>query len=183
MYDELYEVWRREIEGSELVRLPDDFYTRLADYLRRIREESRMLDKKTVKARLLQKEMQNVKRMIHELLRVRYKKIVKKLAKGEKLPSDALATEEKKICAGVTPFTEAYKNFARNLIQGQYLKIDVEQKPKNVILRFLKDVPAIIGVNLKTYGPFKAEDVACLPAENAKILVKQGLAEKVEVAF
>jgi DNA replication initiation complex subunit (GINS family) len=33
---------------------------------------------------------------------------------------------------------------------------------------------------MKTYGPFKAEDIASLPVENAKILIKQGLAERVE---
>jgi len=48
-------------------------------------------------------------------------------------------------------------------------------------LRFLRDIPAIIGADMKTYGPFNAEDVASLPAENAKILAKQGLAERVEV--
>jgi DNA replication factor GINS len=51
-----------------------------------------------------------------------------------------------------------------------------------VVLRFLKDVPALIGSDMKTYGPFEAEDVATLPSENAKILVKQGLAEKVEAS-
>lgn len=181
MYDELYEVWRKEIGDFELVRLSDDFYSRIADYLRRIKEESRMLDKKTVKASLLQKEMQNVKRMVCELVKARYKKLVRKIAKGEKIPLDALTTEEKKICTDVAPFAEAYRNFAKNLIRGQSFKIDVEREHKNVVLRFLKDVPAIVGSNLKTYGPFKAEDVASLPAENARILVKQGLAEKVEV--
>jgi DNA replication initiation complex subunit (GINS family) len=34
---------------------------------------------------------------------------------------------------------------------------------------------------MKAYGPFKAEDVASLPIENARILIKQGLAEKVNV--
>jgi DNA replication factor GINS len=47
-------------------------------------------------------------------------------------------------------------------------------------MRFLKDVPAIIGADMKTYGPFKTEDVASLPVENTKILKKQGLAENVE---
>jgi DNA replication factor GINS len=183
MYDELYEVWRREIEDFELVKLPDDFYSRVVDYLRRIKEEGRMLDKRTVKASLLQKEMQNVKRMVRELVRARYKKLVRKVAKGEKIPLDALTAEEKEICKGIAPFAEAYRNFAKKLIQGQFLKIDVKEERKNVVLRFLRDVPAIIGSDLKTYGPFKAEDVASLPPENAKILIKQGLAEKVEVAF
>ena len=35
---------------------------------------------------------------------------------------------------------------------------------------------------MKPYGPFKVEDVASLPANNAKILVKQGLAVLVEVS-
>ena len=33
---------------------------------------------------------------------------------------------------------------------------------------------------MKTYGPFIVEDVASLPVENARILVKQGLAVLVE---
>jgi hypothetical protein len=36
-------------------------------------------------------------------------------------------------------------------------------KHKRVVLRFLADVPAIIGSDMKTYGPFKAEDVASVP--------------------
>jgi len=182
MYNELYEVWRQELEDVELVRLPDDFYLRVADYLKRIREESRMLDKRTVKANLLRKEWQNVKRMLRELIRARYKKLIGKMAKGEKIRVDALTIEEKKIFSDVSSFAEAYQNFAKNLIQGHFLKTDIEKEHKIVVLRFRKDVPAIIGSNMKTYGPFKIEDIASLPAENAKILVKQGLAEKVKAS-
>ncbi|MDH7477935.1 MAG: hypothetical protein QHH17_06100 [Candidatus Bathyarchaeota archaeon] len=182
MYSELYEVWKDELENVELVKLSDDFYLRVAEYLKRVREESRMLDKRTVKANLLKKEWQNVKRMLRELTQARYKKLVKKLAKGEKIPLDALTMEEKKVFTGVSSFADAYLNFAKSLIQGQFLKVEMEKKHKVVVLRFLKDVPAIIGSDMKTYGPFKTEDIASLPAENAKILVKQGLAEKVEVS-
>jgi DNA replication factor GINS len=45
----------------------------------------------------------------------------------------------------------------------------------------MKDVPAIVGVDLKTYGPFKVEDVGSLPAENAKTLIKQGLTQKINI--
>lgn len=181
MYNELYEVWKQELESVELGRLPTDFYFRVADYIGRLREESRMLDKRTVKARLLRKEMQNVKRMVLELIRTRYKKLVRTVAKGERVPSDVLTAEEEKICTGVSPFAEAYHSFAKSILRGCAPKVDVEQKQKRAVLRFLKDVPAIIGADMKTYGPFKVEDVASLPIENAKILVKQGLAERVEV--
>jgi len=39
-----------------------------------------------------------------------------------------------------------------------------------------------MGTDMKSYGPFLAEDVASLPVENAKVLVKQGLAVLVEVS-
>lgn len=181
MYDELYEIWRKELESANLEKLTSDFYSRVADYLRRLKEESRMLDKRTVKANLLKGEMRNVKRMLCELIRARYKKLVKRASKGQKAPQDFLAIEEQKIYAGVLPLAEAYQSFAKNLLEGHALKIDVKQEQKRVVLRFLREIPAIIGADMGTYGPFKAEDVVSLPVENAKVLVKQGLAERVEV--
>ena len=182
MYDELYAAWQRELESTALGSLPPDFYIRIADYLRRIKEESRMLDKKTVKASLLERELQNVKRMLQELVQVRYKKLIRIISDGQKAPSDLLTVEEAKMCAGFVPFTEAYQRFAKSLLQGQVSKVDVERVHKRVALRFVKAVPAVIGADMNTYGPFKVEDVASLPVENAKILVKQGFAEVVEVS-
>jgi DNA replication factor GINS len=181
MYDELYAAWRLEIENITLGGLPPDFYTRIADYLKRIKEETRMLDKKTVKANLLEHEMQHVKRMLQELVWARYKKLIKIITESQKVPSDLLTVEETKMCAGFLPFTEAYQRFAKNLLQGQVSKVDIEKVHKRVALRFVKSVPAVIGADMKTYGPFMAEDVASVPVENAKILVRQGLAELVEV--
>jgi hypothetical protein len=50
-----------------------------------------------------------------------------------------------------------------------------------VLYHVSEDVPAIIGADMKTYCPFKVEDIAFLPVKNAKILIKQGLAEKLEL--
>ena len=49
-----------------------------------------------------------------------------------------------------------------------------------VIVRILKDIPEIIGKNLESYGPFKKEDIATIPKENAKSLIKQGAVIEVE---
>jgi len=181
MYDELYEIWRKELESANLEKLAPDFYSRMADYLRRLKEESRMLDKRTVKASLLKNELQNVKCMLRGLIWARYRKLIKKAAEGQKVPSGSLTVEEEKMHAGVFPTAAAYQNFAKNLLQGRVPNMNVELEHKRTVLRFLRDIPAIIGADMKTYGPFNAEDVASLPAENAKILAKQGLAERVEV--
>jgi DNA replication factor GINS len=180
MYSELYEAWKRELQSVELEKLPPDFYAKIADYLKKAKEESRMLDKRTVKARLLKTEVQNVRCMLRNVVRTRYKKLLKVAMEGEKVPSGFLTVEEEKLLAGVSPLAEAYLAFAKNLLRGHLQQIEVMQERKSIVLRFLKDVPTIIGADMKPYGPFKAEDIASLPIENAKILVKQGLAERVE---
>jgi len=183
MYNELYVAWRREIEEASLGGLQPGFYARIADYLRRIKEENRLLDKKSIKLNLLNREEQNVKRMLEELLRARYNKLVK-ITQSEKLPSELLTVEETKMCQSFVAFTDAYQKFANDLIQGQTAKAEPEAdlSHKRMTLRFTKTIPSIIGADMKTYGPFMVEDVASLPVENAKILVKQGLAVLVELS-
>lgn len=181
MYNELCEVWKRELENVDLRGLPPSFYFTIADYVRRLREENRMLDKRAVKANLLRNEMRNVKRMVRELVRARYRKIIKSVAHGEQIPHDVLTVEEEEIYKRMLPCAEALSGLATDILHGHVPKVNVEQKHKRAALRFLKDVPAIIGADMKTYGPFKVEDLASLPIENARILIKQGLAEGVAV--
>jgi len=176
MYSELYETWKREVENIKLERLSSDFYSKIISYLRKLKEESRMLDK-----RLLKNEMQNTQRMVQELVQTRYKKLISKAAEGKRNSSDFLTKEEQKIYNGVLPLVEAYQSFAESILRGHIQKVDIEQKHKKAVLRFLKEVQSIIGADMETYGPFKIEDIASLPVENSRILVKQGLAEKLDV--
>ena len=56
-------------------------------------------------------------------------------------------------------------------------KVDIEY----LIVRFLKDTPPLVGTDLKNYGPFNRDDIACLPLKNAIILINEKFAEKIEV--
>ncbi len=182
MYNELYAAWQCEIQEHALGALPSDFYVRIADYLKRIKEEKRMLDKKSIKATLLEHETKHVTRMLKDLLGLRYKKLVKMTFDSQKVSSESLPLEEAKIFENFVPFTDAYQKFAKGLLQGQIAQVDLEIPHKRITLRFAKNVPGVIGVDMKTYGPFAVEDIASLPVENAKLLVKQGLAELVEIS-
>ena len=140
--------------------------------------------------------MRNVNRIVKELLMARYRKLVRTIDETQKIPSDMLTSEEVKICEGFLPFAAAYRELIRNMMVGQTLTIKqagaaeltesveegIKHDSERVVLRFLKAIPAIIGADMKTYGPFAAEDVASVPAENAKILVKQGFAADIEVS-
>jgi len=183
MYDDLYEAWRKEKESAEIQILQKDFYTKLAFYVKKIGKESRMLDEKTTRARLLLQESQNVKKLVKELILLRYEKTIKKMMTGELLPKEGLTEEEEKIFGELGPSVESFHALLKNVLAGRSLRMEVEEEPKKTVLRFLRDIPAIIGADMKTYGPFKPEDVASLPSENAKILIKQGVAVEVEMKY
>jgi DNA replication initiation complex subunit (GINS family) len=181
MYNELFIAWQREIAEVALGDLPSDFYTRIAAYLKKIKEENQNQDKRSVKVTLLGHEAQNVKRMLEELLSERYKKIFKIISKNQKVPLELLTVEEAKMSESFLTSVEIYQDFCEELLQGQIVSQDnSEVSNKRVSLRFTNSIPAVIGADMKTYGPFMVEDVASLPVENAKILVKQGLAVVVE---
>jgi DNA replication initiation complex subunit (GINS family) len=177
----LYEAWKKEKDNVDTLQpLPKDFYARLAEYVRKIREESRMLDEKTTRARLLMREADNVKKMANELVSLRHDKTVTLVSKGETVHAEGLTKEEEKLMNDVSPSFEAFQSLVKELESGRLPQAGRE-KPKRRVLRFLKETPAIVGVDMKTYGPFLPEDVASVPAENAKVLVKQGIAVEVEV--
>jgi DNA replication factor GINS len=180
MYSQLYEIWKQELEEPELIKLPKDFYAGIVEYVKKLKEESRMLDKRTAKANILRKEMQNVRHMVRELVWTRHRKILKKAAKGEEVSQEALTAEEEQIYKKISSLSETVPNFAAEILLGHAPSMIVDLRHRRTTVRILKDVPAVVGADMKTYGPFKTEDVASLPLENAKVLIRQNLAEKIE---
>jgi DNA replication initiation complex subunit (GINS family) len=164
--------------------------------MRRIKDEDKVLDKKSIKMNLLLHETANVERMLKELLETRYRKLIKTITKNQKAPVGLLTAEENQMIETFADFTKTYRKFADDLMQGRITQIkeldktpikvitktDTPPVPKRSTIRFLKSIPSIMGADMKSYGPFVAEDVASLPPQNAQILIKQGLAVLVEVS-
>jgi DNA replication factor GINS len=59
--------------------------------------------------------------------------------------------------------------------------ISARIRSKRVFVRFLKPTQQFIGIDLARYGPFEEEDIASLPLENARALVKSGEAVQVQI--
>jgi len=53
--------------------------------------------------------------------------------------------------------------------------IALKAKTMQVLVRFIKPMEAITGVDNTRYGPFDEEDVAVLPLENARKLIEQSI--------
>jgi DNA replication initiation complex subunit (GINS family) len=180
LYDELYELSKREKDTLELQRLPKDFYAKIAAYIKKMNEENRMLDKKTAKAKLLATELRHATVVVAELLQCRYEKFLRKALARETVARDTLTDEERKLYGKVLPLPEAYQSFSKDILRGQLSKVEKGEKQAMTVLRFIQEIPALIGSDLKTYGPFAPEDIATLPPENARIFVKQGVAVEVD---
>jgi len=181
MYDELYEAWRKEKENAEIQSLPKDFFSRLAQYGKKLREEGRMLDEKSTRARLLLQESKNVKKLSGELIWIRYEKVLRKMKAGEPVAKEGLTEGEEKLYRDTVSSIESYQSLLKGVLSGRSPSVGVEGRAKKRVLRFLQEVPAIIGADMKPYGPFKPEDVASVPVDNARILVRQGLAVELDV--
>jgi len=99
----------------------------------------------------------------------------------------ALSKAQRNAIRGLIP--EQYiKTFLDHYLQGKRIQeakpitpkpVEPSKPSELVLIRFLQDVPVIAGVDLKEYGPFRKEDVANLPKENADSLVKSGLAKPI----
>ena len=180
MYDELYEAWKKERESSEVQKLSKRFYAELADYMKRIREEQRMLDERTTKARLMKRESDNAKRLAKELVKLRYEKALRASSSGKPVPGELLTAEEEQLQTEILPLAEAYQRFLKGILRGRPSRVETKERPKRQLVRFLQEIPAIVGSDMKTYGPFKPEDIATIPVENAAALIKRAAAIEVE---
>jgi len=185
MHQELYDAWKREKSSKDLQSLPKNFYEKAADDLRKLREGQRLMDNKTMKARLLRQELEISRRLLSEIVASRFHKMLDSLLGNETpIPTGFLTRQEEDIYQTLLQASSQCSRLKKNLSEGKQVDAVLStprDAPQKILVRFACEIPAIVGVDLKTYGPFKPEDIASLPAENARALMHQRAAVKVEV--
>ena len=116
-----------------------------------------------------------------------YQNIVAALKGYKKLKRETIYEEEEKSVPLKSRDFERDKipeinHNSSSLSQEVTIESEVPKKEINYLLvRFLDKTPALVGIDLKNYGPFQKEDVANLPEKNAKILIFEKFAEKIEL--
>lgn len=183
-YQTLYEAWKKEKEGSGLQPLHKGFYAEASAFVRSKKDEAQMLDERSLRARLLVKQQARAYRLLKSLVEARSQKICKMVLNGEAPNRDLLTYEEESIVNDLASVKDEFDSLLRAVLSGRIPhvgKVHVGERPHRVMVRFLQDIPSIVGPNARIYGPFKAEDIATLPAENAESLIKRGVALRVEV--
>lgn len=174
MYNALLERWQEERDTPTLLPLRDSFLQNLREYIEQILDQLRSEELSPLQRQLFEVEIANLRFMMENLLRMRVQKILNQLTDSE-INYDLLTRQERRFVDQIT------RNFRSAMmpVEDLFSPIDAEASSRLLLVRFLEDHPQLVGVDLRTYGPFKADDLATLPIENARVIIRRNLAEPV----
>ena len=118
-----------------------------------------------------------------------YKKL-KKLAlyeDKEPIELEEILTDEEK--PDKIPLTEeSTEDYSIETSDNAQLKKVEEDQPNQkveynyMLIRFNEPSPPLVGIDLINYGPFQVNDITNMPYKNAKILIYEKIAEKIELS-
>ena len=187
-YRVLLDAWEKERHRQDIQPLPEGFFALMSEYTSRLRGQAEPADTTSLRGRLMEKERRYADTMLQEIAQLRLRKIV--LAELENMPleSTSLTAEEKRLQVDLRRLLSAHSQELRQALLGEARPQEAERLPAREerpalaykVVRFLQSLPAIMGVDMKTYGPFKAEEVASLPLQNSENLIRRGIAKEVE---
>jgi len=182
--DELHRIWKAEKSEKNLQTIPSSFYNDVARLLNECEASAPAAGQDLTQKALFQRELKILRRLSMEIAETRMKKILNASLCHQEIPAEGLPSEEEEFAKQVMLHVGGYCRFIEELTKDRGSSIEAAvavkpAEPRREIVRFVSDFPAIIGVDLKTYGPFKAEDIATLPTENASALISQGVVKQI----
>ncbi|MFB5606619.1 MAG: hypothetical protein ACE5RI_02545 [Candidatus Nitrosomaritimum yanchengensis] len=164
----------RETENDSIQELEPDFYQNLSDFLGNLKKQ----EFDGIESKIKQSLIDMTSDLTSLLLSIR----LEKTTKSDGIDFTNLLDEEKFILDTEEQKRERTEMILSATINGKskFLEsISQNHKTKTVVLRFLQNVDEIVGADLEKYGPFKPEDIATLPYENAQALITKNIATKV----
>lgn len=185
-YMELQRILRLEKKNPGLTKVDNDFYKNLREILTspEITEDKETHER--ISDIICQILTERKKKIINHALRIddtpplnstkEEEDLFRKVATLLKKFDSEVLELEKEIGTELTHHEEvAEKTIEEEKKENQQIK---EDENSFVRVRFLKAMPAFIGSDTKTYGPFEKDDEAKIPINTAKILLERGVVEE-----
>jgi DNA replication factor GINS len=172
--NKLHHVVLRETESDTIQEINPDFYRNLSDFIGDLKKQ----EFDGVESKIKEAIINTAIELTSLLINIRLDKI----SKLDNIDFKNLLDEEKFILDAEEEQRERIEMILSATINGKskFLEsISQNHKTKTVVIRFLQEVDEIIGADLKKYGPFKTEDIATIPYENAQALIAKNIATKV----
>lgn len=166
-FEALRKIVSDEKAAPKLTGLPERFLEEAALYL-----------EKKVQMRENQEdawELESARQLLKDLLEIRERKLVNLALYYTRsgIVPDRMTPEEERFFRAVASVLADFQKERDQLVK--------KQQDKRTVLAFLEDVPAFVGTDLQTYGPFKQGDVATVPEPVGRLLIEKGAGKKIEV--
>ena len=166
----------RETESDSLLEINPSYYRDLADFIGNLRKQ----EFDGVENKIKDAMIEMMTELTTLLIEIRLDKISKSddlepshLLDEEKFILDSQEEQEERVDMVLSATVDGRSKFLESLVQ--------KHKTKKITIRFLHEVDEIIGADLEKYGPFKTEDIAAVPYENAQALIAKNVATKVHL--
>lgn len=166
----------REIEDDSLLEIEPNFYVNLSNFIGNLRKQ----EFDGVENKIKNTMIEMVTELTSLLLHIRLDKI----SKLSDLEIGYLLDEEKFILDSQEEQAERTEMIFSATISGKSIYLESlthNHKIRKLTIRFLEDVNELVGADLEKYGPFKTEDIATVPYENAQALIAKNVATKVSL--
>ncbi len=173
MFRVIYELWHKELTSPAIQKISDSFYPDSVAYLTRLKEELEAPGMEPLRKQILNNERTQAESMLDELRKLRLEKITRAAAGIVPLRREDLSREELRLYDAIRENIETYT-------RGTHKPPEPPETGRKILVRFLQEVPEFVGVDLNSYGPFRAEDVSAIPIENASQLIKKNYAMEIE---
>ena len=164
----------RETENDSILEINPNFYRNLADFIGNLRKQEFDGIENKIKNTMIE--------MVTELASLLIQIRLDKISKTSDLEISYLLDEEKFILDSLEDQKERIEMILSATINGKSKFLESlaqSHKTKKIVIRFLNEVDEIIGADFEKYGPFKTEDIATIPYENAQALIAKSVATKV----
>jgi DNA replication initiation complex subunit (GINS family) len=164
-----------EINSEPLTQLPSDFYSTLSTYSQKLKRSAGS-GSSEVSIHLIASQARMIESMVRQLLKLRAKKAMRQNALLQLLP------EERYVCSAEQKFQRRFETMVEAVSSGQPSFIEfahASESQRSITVRFVKRVNELVGLDMKHYGPFDADDIASIPAASADILIAGGDAVEV----
>ncbi len=173
MFRVIYELWHKEQTSPAIQKISDSFYPDSVAYVHRLKEELEAPTMEPLRKKILSDELAQAESLLDELRRLRLEKITRAAAGIVPLRREDLSRDELRLYDGIRDNVETFT-------RGTQKPPEQPETGRKILVRFLQEVPEFVGVDLNSYGPFRAEDVSAIPIENATQLIKKSYAMEIE---
>ncbi|MGA9149398.1 MAG: hypothetical protein WBZ36_02375 [Candidatus Nitrosopolaris sp.] len=187
----------KEVQISTLQPIPFDTYQKIALTL----ENLQLFEFEGIEAKIRDTMVDMISTATRFLLEVRYHKMLdRESVVTSSSSSSSIATNTTKTSIDYSRLTEEEKYVMNAENESERRKNDilltiVKGRPKllesiskrvrseRIVVRFVKPMEKFIGVDMDGYGPFRQEDIAVIPFENARSLIENNHAIEVQSRY